>query len=37
VESATAASWVVEWDHGRSLVFPDESRSDELHAIDPTA
>jgi hypothetical protein len=37
VESATAASWVVEWDHGRSLVFPDESRGDELHAIDPTA
>ena len=34
VESATAASWVVEWDHGRSLVFPDEARSDELHAGD---
>jgi hypothetical protein len=37
VESATAASWVVEWDHGRSLVFPDESSSDELHVTDPTA
>ena len=36
VDSATAPSWVVEWDHGRSLVFPDESRSDELHAGDPT-
>jgi hypothetical protein len=35
VESATASSWVVEWDHGRSLIFPDESRSDELHATDP--
>jgi hypothetical protein len=36
VESATTPSWVVEWDHGRSLVFPDESHSDELHATDPT-
>jgi hypothetical protein len=35
VESATAASWVVEWDHGRSLVFPDEPRGDELQATDP--
>jgi hypothetical protein len=35
VESATTASWVVEWDHGRSLVFPDEPRGDELHATDP--
>jgi hypothetical protein len=36
VESGTPPSWVVEWGHGRSLMFPDESRNDELHAGDPT-
>jgi hypothetical protein len=36
VESATPPSWVVEWDHGRSLVFPDEPRSDELQPGDAT-